>query len=135
VAVSVTLSGLAVSSTYHYALVATNAVGTTVTLDHSVRTPNPPSIYSESASPSSTSAALSASVSPSGLATTFQFHWGTTPTTDHATSSQSIGSGTAALPETAMVTGLQTGSVYYWYVTATNGAGTTTGPVKSFTAH
>ena len=136
VPVSVTVTGLSVSSTYHFAIVATNAVGTTVGRDHAFRTSNPPRVGSETVSrPSPTSAELSAAVNPRGLPTTYQFHWGTSPATDQVTDAQSAGSDTTPQSEKTLLSGLQTGTVYYWYVTATNDAGTTTGPVKSFTAH
>ena len=136
VPVSVTVKGLAASSTYHYALVASNAVGATVGGDHLVPTPNPPTVTSERVSlPSSTSAVLTVSINPSGLPTTVVFHWGRTSAATHSTQAQSAGSGTSNAPESASLTGLQAGKRYYWYVTAKNASGITTGPVKSFTAH
>jgi hypothetical protein len=56
VAVSTKVSGLSAATPYHYALVAVNAVGTTVSPDHYFRTPDPPALGGQAAVTTATTA-------------------------------------------------------------------------------
>jgi hypothetical protein len=131
-AVSTQVSGLSVATSYHYALVAVNAAGTTVTPDHVFRTPKPPALGAHSVTKTATTAQLFVWVFPHGLATTYRFQWGTSPSLGQATSWMSAGAGTAE-KETTVLTGLQPRTTYYWDVTATNAAGSVTGTMATFT--
>jgi hypothetical protein len=131
-AVSTQVSGLSVASAYHDALVAVNAAGTTVSPDHMFRTPKPPALGAHSATETATTAQLSVWVFPHGLATTYRFQWGTSPSLGEAASWMSAGEGTAE-KKTTVLSGLQPRTTYYWDVTATNAAGSVTGTMARFT--
>lgn len=76
----------------------------------------------------STTATLSASVNPGGLATSARFEYGPTTaygSTADATLSPNNGSGAKVV--TAMLTGLETGGTYHYRLTATNNLGTASG--------
>jgi hypothetical protein len=133
VAVSTHPSGLTAATTYHYALVAVNAAGTTISSDHRFHTSSPPAVGFLSATRTSTTAQLSASVNPEGLAATYQFRWGTSAALGNATSSQSAGSGTGGVKESASLSGIKPSTTYYWDVVATNAAGSTISIRKTFT--
>jgi hypothetical protein len=133
VAVSTQVSGLSVATPYHYALVAVNAGGTTVTPDHVFHTPDPPALGAHSATKTATTAQLFAWISPRGLATTYRFEWGTSPSLGQATSLMSAGAGTTSEKETTVLSGLEPQTTYYWDVVATNAAGSVTGSIASFT--
>ena len=72
------------------------------------------------------SATLSASVNPSGQATTYAFEYGTNSYTNQ-TAVQSAGAGTQPVPATAQITSLRPGTTYHYRVIATSAAGTATG--------
>src|SRR5262249_57177587 len=74
-----------------------------------------------------TSATLTGTVNPNGLATTAYFQWGRTTAYGQTTASQSIGSGTGTVSESATLTGLTPSRAYHYRVVASNGAGATHG--------
>ena len=79
VAVQQTAGGLIPGTTYHYRLVATNAVGTSVGRDRTFTTAGhpPPGVTTGPATGLSTSGAtLTGVVNPAGAATTWWFEWG-----------------------------------------------------------
>jgi hypothetical protein len=137
VAVSVPLTGLTASTTYHYRLVATNASGTTRGADRTLRTaaaPRPPAATTGAArSVTGDAATLAASVNPRGLATTVRFEYGTTTSYGTSTSAASAGSGTATRTFTQRITGLRQNTRYHVRVVATNAAGITRGADRTFT--
>jgi hypothetical protein len=130
--VSTTIGPLAVATTYHYALVAVNAVGKTISIDHVFHTPNPPRVGYESATATSTSAHVSATIHPEGQPTTYWFRWGTRWPLAHTTVKQVTGSGTAGVRRTCFLSGLKPGTAYHWDVIATNAAGSTSSPGEKF---
>ena len=80
------------------------------------------------------SATLAGSVNPGGLATTYFFQYGTSPSNlSFATPSLSAGSGSGAVPVTATVTGLSSSQSYWFRLMATNSSGTTNGELGLFT--
>lgn len=83
----------------------------------------------------SSGATLNGTVNPEGLATTYQFQYGTTTSYGSVApaSPASAGSGTSDTPESASITGLSPNTVYHYRVTATNSAGTTNGSDQTFT--
>ena len=97
-AVSVPLSGLAPSSTYHVRVVATNGTGTTAGPDTVFTTAAPPpSVSSPSAhGVDHDSAVLDADVTPNSLATTYQFEYGPTVAYGTQTPTASAGAGAGA---------------------------------------
>ncbi|MBI5104603.1 MAG: hypothetical protein HZB46_06390, partial [Solirubrobacterales bacterium] len=75
----------------------------------------------------STTATVSAPVTPNSQATTYVFEYGTTTAYGQTTSSSSAGSGAVEQPATAALTGLSPSTTYHVRVVATNATGTTTG--------
>jgi hypothetical protein len=136
-AVSANLTGLTKNATYHFRLVAANASWTANGSDETFTTFGPPRITEEVASPVETSTAtLLAKVNPSGLATTYHFEWGATPSygtripTDF---DPFAGAGTLPVKVPANLTGLQPATTYHFRLVATNSSGTTNGPDQEFT--
>ncbi|HEY3960759.1 MAG TPA: hypothetical protein VGL68_09635 [Solirubrobacteraceae bacterium] len=77
-AAATTLGSLAENTTYHYRLVAVNAIGTTVGKDGQFRTFGPPRVQAEAeVAPATqagqTSATLQAQIDPEGAETTYRF--------------------------------------------------------------
>jgi hypothetical protein len=130
--VSTTIGSLAVATTYHYALVAVNAVGKTVSIDHVFHTPHPPRVGYESATAASTSARLSVTIHPEGQPTTYWFRWGTRWPLAHGSAKYVTRSGTAGVRRTCSLSGLKPGTAYLWDVVAVNAAGRTSSPGEKF---
>jgi hypothetical protein len=72
-------------------------------------------------------ATLFGGVYPNGLATTYQWQYGTTTAYGSTTAPQSIGSGRAPVSFTTALTGLTPSTTYHCRLVATNSAGTTYG--------
>jgi RHS repeat-associated protein len=95
-----------------------------------------PAVTTEAASGLSAEAAtLNGKVNPNGIATTYQFEYGTTTSygTKVPASPGSAGSGTAAKAVSQAVSGLKAGTTYHFRLIATNEAGIRTGEDKTFT--
>ncbi len=138
--VSVLLTGLSTSNTYHYRFVAVNAGGTTVSGDATFFTVNAgnfaPAVATGSASMIGTdTATLNGAVNPNGGATTTYFEYGTT--TGYGTRAPvpdlDIGGGTSALGLSELVAGLLPNTLYHFRIVATNSQGTTPGSDSIFT--
>ena len=128
------IGGLAPGTTYHYRVVATNAIGTNAGADLTFTTTGPPGVSGTAATAvTSATATLNASLDAHGYATSWYFEYG--PTTAYgvrtATQSQSssAGSHTVSVP----IGGLNAGTAYHFRLVATNSAGTTHGPDTVFT--
>ena len=82
-----------------------------------------------------TTATLKAGVNPNGLATTYQFQYGTTTAYGSLAPAApaSAGSGTAKVAVSQPITGLKANTTYNFRVSATNTAGTTLGENRTFT--
>jgi hypothetical protein len=120
------VGGLLAGTTYHYRVVGINFSGTTLGPDKTFTTSALPGIASVSAvGTSSTSATLSARVTPGSSATTVHFEYGLDQSYGSSTpESGSIGSDTTAHEVSANVSGLVPGSTYHFRVVATNKLGT-----------
>ncbi len=83
---------------------------------------------------SSTAATLHGTVNPNGLATTYQFEYGTSTSLGLKIPATvaNVGSGTSGVAETAKLTGLSPATTYYYELVASNSAGTSTSPVETF---
>lgn len=80
-----------------------------------------------------TSAALSGTVTPGGLDTTYYFLYGTSPTTlTSVTPTVEAGSATGSVPVNASVGGLVPGQNYYFELVASNSSGTADGSLSLF---
>lgn len=136
VAVSKAISGLKSGTTYHYRVSATNAYGTTSSLDSAFTTPVLPSVVTESVLPyAPTYVAALGKVNPNGSSTTYQFEFG--PTTAYGSKApakpETAGAGTALVGVVAFLEGLNPGGSYHYRLTATSAAGTAYGADKVFT--
>jgi len=133
VAVSVTLSGLTPGATYHYRLVAKNALGTSYGQDGTFTTNAKPVATTGSATTiSATSESLTGTVDPGGADTTYHFEWGTSSAFGHTTPVRDAGAGDAASSVTETVTGLKPGETYDFALVATSALGTSTGVKTTF---
>ena len=79
-----------------------------------------------------TSAKVSGTVDPNGVATTYHVDYGLTTGYDSATAETSAGSGTSPVNVSAMLTGLQQGTLYHYRVVATTAAGRSVGADRTF---
>lgn len=81
-----------------------------------------------------TAATLHGTVKPNGLATTYQFEYGTTTAlgSKSPATAGSVGSGTVAVAESARIVGLSPDTTYYFELVASNGAGSSNTPVRTF---
>ena len=122
--------------TYHYRLVAVNAVGATYGNDMTVTTPPAelPEVSDTAASDIEPSAAtLEAQVTPNRWATLFLFQYGTSSAYDEATEiTGPIGTDQFPHPVSQHVKGLDPGTIYHFRVIAINYTGTTYGPDQVF---
>jgi phosphodiesterase/alkaline phosphatase D-like protein len=125
------LAGLTPGTTYHYRVIATNADGTTVGADRTFRTtgtapppPPAPSVTTGGADVNGTSATLSGSVNPNGVATSYYFEFGTTANYGQQTPPQSAGSGSSAVSVSGSLSGLVANATYHYRLVAVgpNGA-------------
>jgi hypothetical protein len=132
-AVSDSLSGLAARTTYHYRIVAVSAGGTVDGRDATFATTGAPTVTTGAASAvTTTTATLTGSVDPHGVATTYYFEYGTKSPSTH-TPVASAGAGTATVAVSAPLAKLAPGTSYVYRLVAV-GAGTTIGATRSFTA-
>jgi hypothetical protein len=80
-----------------------------------------------------TTATLSGTVNPNGVATTWQFDYGTSTAYGQSTAAMSAGAGTANSGVSAGLTGLTPGTTYHYRLEATSSGGTTDGADGIFT--
>jgi hypothetical protein len=80
-----------------------------------------------------TTATVTGTVNPGGLATTWHIEYGTSTSYGSVTPSVSAGSGTSATNVTANLTGLKPGTTYHYRLVATNTSGTSHGSDALFT--
>jgi len=134
VGVSVRLTGLRAGVTYHFRLVASNAIGTGRGGDRSFRTDPAASVSTGGVDGVTVSSArLGGSVNPHGRGTAAWFEYGTTSALGTRTTDQDAGFGTSSTKIFAQVTSLQPGTRYYYRIAARSDAGTVVGQTRSFT--
>ena len=134
--VSANLTGLAAGTTYHYRVVAENAVGANYGGDKTFSTPFVDGVTTGAATGiSRTEATLHGSLEPNGLDAHYYFEWGTSQgygETTPAPPGTDAGSGAGSTPASATIGGLQYGTTYHYRLVATNEAGTTYGEDETF---
>jgi hypothetical protein len=129
--VSASLSKLAISTTYHYRLVARNDSGTTVGADRTFSTSLAPNVTAQAAKDvGSSTATLTASLDPRGRSTSWYFEYG--PTTGYGFKTAKKSAGTKSGAVSAGISGLSSATTYHFRLVATSDAGTTRGPDASF---
>jgi hypothetical protein len=132
---AVQISGLQQGATYHYRVIASNAVGTSVSPSATFKTAEAPIIGSVlTRNVTASSAELAAEINPRLGHTTYHFEWG--PTTNYGNVTPvpegDAGSGTSPVPVSAQIDGLTAGITYHFRLVATSQYGTTQSPDQSF---
>jgi hypothetical protein len=138
---AVELSGLKPARTYHYAIVAHNPNGTTVSADHRFTTQaappftTPPVIGSSTAQfTSENGTVIEAEINPEGLQTSYAVQYGTSTAYGLSTPGPAtLAPSTTAQGTITALAGLAPGTTYHYRLTATNHAGTSYGPDATFT--
>lgn len=136
------LTDLIPGTPYYYELVTTYGTGQTV--DGSVESftttgtaPPPPAPVPSTVAASAIGtrgATLNGTLNPDGLTVTYDFAWGTSPSSlTNTTTSTSGPSGASALPVTGSLSGLHPGTTYYYRLDASYDDRTYSGTVLSFT--
>jgi NHL repeat len=138
VEVSVPVGGLLPATTYHYALVAGNQAGTTITgADETFTTTaaTPPLVTTAAASEVTLSTAtISGTVNTQGLNVSYAFEVSTDPANPGPPSGGgSIGAGSTEATVSVALQGLRPGTTYYYRLLATSTDGTGYGELESFT--
>jgi hypothetical protein len=121
------ISNLQPGRTYHYQLVAENALDTTFGSDRTLVAASAPAISGvRPTDVLETSATLNARINPGGSATTYRFEYGTSTAYDHEApvDGEGIGAGSDPVPVSAHLAGLQAGITYHFRVVAENDWGT-----------
>jgi len=132
--IGIPITGLTPHHTYHYRIVATNSVGTTIGKDQTFTTPSTPIVEAAfSSEVAASSAVIHARINPEGFDTTYHFEYGTTTSlgTDIPLTEEDIGSGETAKAVSAELSGLQS-TTYYFRVSATNEWGTSRSDIQTF---
>jgi hypothetical protein len=128
-------SSLTPDTTYHYRLVASNASGTTLGADVSFKTPKPPvPVVStgRATAVTQTSATLTGTVNPEGVATDYFFQYGASTAYSGETPTASAGAGTKSISASAPLASLVPGTTYHYRLVAISVNGTTNGRDVSF---
>jgi hypothetical protein len=109
--------------TYHYRIVVTNALGTTMGADRVFTTPREPSIASFTSSDvTATTADLTATINPNGSETKYRFEYGTSPSYGQSAPIPDgpVGSGETPIQVSQHLENLEVGATYHFRVVAEN---------------
>ena len=133
-AVEAEISGLGLSVTYQFRLVAKNFFGASYGEDQTFKTTAlAPSVLTEAAaSVTFKSATLNGKVNPNGADTMYFFEYGMTSAYGSTTTETSAGSGTDTVSINAHVDGLKSETTYHFRLVAANGEGIVYGEDRTF---
>jgi hypothetical protein len=128
-AVNSSISGLLPGTSYHFNLVAANAVGKATGADATFATPAiAPRVITQSAGGiTSSNATFNGAVDPDGASTTAYFEYGASTSYGATTPVMNLGAGTSALAVSAAISGLVPVTTYHFHLVAASVAGTTAG--------
>jgi uncharacterized delta-60 repeat protein len=135
VAVALPVGALSSGTIYHYRLVATNSVGTTLGGDLTFQTVpvTQPAVTTLPASEiSATGAVLNGTVNPSNATTVAWFDYGLTTSYGSSTATANVGSLRNPVAVTLPISSLSPGTIYHYRLVATNSAGRTLGGDLTF---
>jgi len=132
--------GLAAATQYFYAVSAVDSTGfegaKSGIASATTQVASGPTVATLSASSiGTTTATLSGSVNPNGVATSAWFEWGTDPAfaSFAQSSAQSVGAGSSATTLSSNLTGLVQNTTYYFRTVAQNAGGVQKGGIANFT--
>jgi uncharacterized repeat protein (TIGR03803 family) len=135
--VTFTLTNLTPGATIHYRLRAENGAGTSTGADFAFTTKQAPTVTAVAQNITAGSATLAGTVNPHGVASTWQFDYGTT--VSYGTSVPAVagttGTGTAPVAVSFPLTGLLPNTTYHFRLRASSANGATTGPDVTFTTN
>jgi len=133
-AVRTTIGSLVPGTTYHYALVASNADGFAIGSDGTFTTASAaPSVGGQSTTGvGELSAKLVGHLNPRGLGSSYHFEYGRTRAYGSRTRSSTVAAGASSVRVTALVKHLRPGTRYHYRLVVSNSAGTTRGGDSSF---
>jgi hypothetical protein len=141
-AVSATLTGLNVGTTYHYRVIAENGHGTTTSTDEEATTvPSAPVDAMWASDISSSEAVVHTMINPLGNDTHYYFQYGPQPCQPDPEACANVplapgndlGESEQDTPGEEQLTGLEPDTTYHYRVLANNNLGTTEGPERTFT--
>jgi hypothetical protein len=127
------ISGLKVSTTYHFRIVASNSGGTTFGSDKTFSTSLAPGVVTgAAANVTATGATVGGTVDPRGRSTTWWFEYGASASYGSKTSVKSAGSKAGPQNVAAALASLKNGTTYHYRLVAKSDAGTTYGSDLTF---
>jgi len=134
-AVSASITKLSAATTYHYRVVATNAVGTSKGDIKSFTTKgSKPVAVTGSATRGASGTTINGKVNPKDLETTYRFDYGTDAKLVGAQQTAAkTQTGAEDVDVSALIAGLAENTTYYYRIVASNVVGTVEGEIRSFT--
>lgn len=125
---------LTLNTIYHYRVVAKNATGTTDGTVQEFTTLRPPVVSTDEAvGVAQTSARVTGTVNPDGLASTYEYEYGTSTSYEQSSPTLEAGEGTGVMTAPGSLTDLAPSTVYHYRLVATNDDGTSYGEDQTLT--
>lgn len=133
---STKLTGLAPSTTYYYALVATNSSGTSTTPVETLKTtgnPAPTITIGPATNLGRYVATMVGTISPNNQATTYYFEYGLTAGYGFQSMPKTLPAGTSPVLVSQLIVGIAPGTVFHYRLVATHGSVSASyGPDQTF---